>query len=457
MAKEKLFSFQKLNKYFLLPFFVPIVCFSTKLFSETMKTDDDRINIKDVTEDNTHTFVFLYQIIQSICFILGGLFYFVEMQYSKIKKPENNEANKEVSESEDTDNEVPEANRSSNKKSLKSSSENDTSNEYTPGNNDESNELNESNETNEKNEKISKVNNSKCKSIIIIIFIPLLWIGYNLTIAYGVGYPQLEKRIYFLFFFTLINIYIFKRQIYRHQKLALILTLIGAIPLFTAFGLYFDSNKYNIIYDIGLFIGSFFYSLFLASIKYLTLNKSYSAFLLLLYQGILAFIYTLIIFSIISLTRKGDFTYITNIFHCDEYNYICISYYYKNIIGYIILDTVLQILIFWVVYFFSPELYAISDIFSPLFSLIVSCIKGREKYWLRIFLISFGYLIMIIGAFIYNEMLVCNFCRLNENTWKAIDKKATDESYGIDKNYWIMKEDNDGVSNLEMQSNLSYY
>ena len=451
MAKEKLFSFQKLNKYFLLPFFVPIVCFSTKLFSETMKTDDDKINLKEVTEDNTHTFVFLYQIIQCIGFILGGLFYFIEMQYSKTKKPGNNEANKEVSESENNENEEPEANNSIKKKSQKSHSESNSSIEYTPGNDDEPNEPNETDETN-----VSKVNNSNCKNVIIIIFIPILWIGYNLAIAYGVGYPQLEKRIYFLFFFTLINVRIFKRQIYRHQKLALILTLIGAIPLFTAFGIYFDPNKYYIIYDIGLFIGSFFYSLFLASIKYLTLNKSYSAFLLLLYQGILAFVYTLIIFSIISLTRKGDFTYITNIFHCNENNYICISYYYKNIIGYIILDIALQILIFLVVYFFSPELYAISDIPSPLFTLIVNIIKGKENNWVKISLYIFGYLIMIIGAFIYNEMIVCNFCRLNENTWKAIDKKATEESYGLDKNYWIMKKDSDEALNLEMQSNMSY-
>ena len=76
-SKQKLFSFQKMNKYFLMPFSVPIICFTTKFFSETMKTDGGNINIKDVSEDNTHTFVFLYQIIQSICLILGGLFYFI--------------------------------------------------------------------------------------------------------------------------------------------------------------------------------------------------------------------------------------------------------------------------------------------------------------------------------------------------------------------------------------------
>ena len=81
-----LFSFQKMNKYFLLPFFVPIICFSTKFFSETMKTDGGDIDIEDVTTDNAHTFVFLYQIIQSICLILGGLLYFYTLYTTRTKR-----------------------------------------------------------------------------------------------------------------------------------------------------------------------------------------------------------------------------------------------------------------------------------------------------------------------------------------------------------------------------------
>ena len=79
------FSFQKLNKYFLLPFFIPIICFSTKFFSETMKTYGDK-KIEEVSIDNTHTFVFMYQIIQSICLILGGLLYFITLYKSKSQK-----------------------------------------------------------------------------------------------------------------------------------------------------------------------------------------------------------------------------------------------------------------------------------------------------------------------------------------------------------------------------------
>ena len=285
--KTSLFSFQKLNKYFFLPFAVPIICFTTKFFSETMKTDDSRINIKDVSLDNTHTFVFMYQIIQSICLILGGLLYFITVRTSKTQNEEKHHRKKSF----DLDN----------NKSL----------EYSF--------------VREKKIKHSDKPKTNYKKTILIIVMPLFFITYNLGIAYGVKHPQLEKRIYFLFFITLINIFIFKKEIYRHQKLALVITAIGIIPVFVAFGLYLNIDEYSIFYDIFLFVGSFCYSLYLVSIKYLTLNKQMNVFQLLFYQGLLCTGYTIIIFSVISFIVKGDFTYIYNIFHCDETNYICVS------------------------------------------------------------------------------------------------------------------------------------
>ena len=399
---EPPFSFQKLNKYFLMPFFVPIICFTTKFFSEAMKLNDREIDIKDVTEDNTHTFVFMYQIIQSICLILGGLTYFISHQKAKRRK---DSGSYNVS-------------YTITKRSLlRSSSEGS----------------------------IEMENKIDIKKNLIIIFMPILIISYNLGIAYGVGYPQLEKRVYFLFFITLINIFIFKKEIYRHQKLALLITAIGIIPIYVSFGLFLKTDEYNIIYDVFLFIGSFCYSVYLVLIKYLTTTKRFAVFRLLLYQGLLCFAYTIILYIVISLARKGDLTYLYNIFHCSETNYICVSFYYFKIIMYLILNTVLQALIFLVVYIFSPELFAISDIWSPLFSFIALCIQIKEDKWLKIFLTVLGYLIIAVGAFIYNELIVCNFCKLNENTWKAIDRKAyndviqvdTKDSFIIDENYKI--------------------
>ena len=390
---KNLFSFQKLNKYFLLPFFIPIICFSTKFFSETMKTDGGKIKIENVTSDNTHTFVFLYQIIQSICLILGGLLYFISVHKSKTRS--------------DSDIDL---------------ILNDTSS------NSQDNSLIE----NIKRKKTLKNHTKDNKKIIIIIFMPFLIIAYNLGIAYGVKHPQLEKRVYFLFFITLINVFIFKKQLFKHQKLALFITLIGVIPIYTAFGLYLNTKEYFIFYDILLLIGSFCYSIYLVLIKYLTLNKQMPVFLLLLYQGILCFALTIIIYSIISMSIKGDFSYIYNIFYCNESNYLCISHNYLKIIFYFILNTALQALIFLVVYIFSPELFAISDIWSPLFSYISLWIQEKEHNGLKIFLYVLGYLIIALGAFIYNEIIVCNFYGFNKNTWKAIDQKAYDDLYGKD-------------------------
>ena len=390
-----LFSFQKLNKYFFLPFFVPIICFTTKFFSETMKTDGSRININDVSEDNVHTFVFLYQIIQSICLILVGLMYFVNV---KVSKTRSDSLISELSFESKTDTFSSKGTRFQRSGSKKSTIK----------------------------------QNSHIKKNVLVCLMPILLILYNLGIAYGVKHPQLEKRVYFLFFITLINIFIFKKEIYKHQKLSLIITAIGIIPVFVAFGVYLNVDEYSLFYDIFLFFGSFCYSLYLVFIKYLTLNKQMNVFLLLLYQGFLCTVYTILIYIIISLIIKGDLTYIYNIFHCSETNYICVSYYYFKIIMYFILNTVLQALIFLVVYHFSPELFAISDIFSPLFSFIALCIETNETNGTKIFLTVIGYLIIAVASFIYNELIVCNFCGLNENTWNAIDKKAHDEIVGKD-------------------------
>ena len=419
---EPLFSFQKLNKYFLMPFSVPIICFSTKFFSEAMKLNDRKINIKDVTEDNTHTFVFMYQIIQSICLILGGLSYFMCAHKSKLKK--------------NTDT----LSYAATKKSLFNYFDNDsTVEEY----------------------------KRTIKKFLIIIFMPIFLITYNLGIAYAVGYPQLEKRAYFLFFFTLFNIFIFKKPIYRHQKLSLLITIIGIIPIYISFGVFLDIDNYYIIYDIFLFIGSFCYSVYLVFINYLAIKQQIAVLRLEFYQGLLCTIYTIIIYIVISKIRTGNpMTYIYNIFHCSETNYICVSFYTTKIIMYFIFNTVLQALIFLVVYMFSPELFAISDIWSPLFSFIALCIQIKESNWIKIFLTVLGYLIIAVGAFIYNELIVCNFCKLNENTWKAISRKAnndliqvdTYDSFIIDENYRFERNSSNYLiyveKNIEMTSKL---
>ena len=381
--KECLFSCNRMNKYYLLPFLVPLVCYSTKFFSEPMKMNDGKIsNVNDVSLENCHTFVFLYQMINSTSLIFGGLLYFVSI----IRTKTDNKANIGVSLTIDTN-------------------------------------LSENLQPRRKPSRIF--------NYLIILFMSIIITMYNVLKGYGTKHPTLEKRLYFLFFFCLINVFIFKKQIFSHQKFALGIGAVGMAIIFTIFFVYLKFDTYEYIYDVLLFFGSFLYSLYLVLVKYMSEKKFYSPFLLLLLIGTLSTILTLIGYLIYSKVTVGDLRYVTNIFHCTENMYVCFGNFYFKIIMYFLINTVLQILIYLVCYYFSPEVFAISDIISPYLSFLSKVIEGKETKVEKIILNSIGYIIIILCSFIYNEIIVCNFCGLNENTWKSIVKKANEEYLGM--------------------------
>ena len=380
--KECLFSINRMNKYYLFPFLVPIVCYSTKFFSEPMKMDNGKIKyVQDVTEENCHTFVFLYQMINSTSLIFGGLLYFISIFRTQTE----------------------------NKANIGTAIERVLSDNLKP-----------------------RKKPNRILEISIILFMSLIITMYNVLKGYGTKHSTLEKRLYFLFFFTLINVYMFKKQIFSHQKFALGIGAIGMFLIFALFFIYLDWPRYEYIYDILLFFGSFLYSLYLVLVKYMSEKKYYSPFLLLLLIGTFSTIITIIGYLIYSYSTVGDLRYITNLFHCRSDMYVCFGNYYFKIIMYFLINAVLQILIFLVCYYFSPEVFAISDIISPYLSFLSKVIEKKVTNPIRITFDSLGYIIIILCSFIYNEIIVCNFCGLNENTWKAIDKKANEEYLGIE-------------------------
>jgi hypothetical protein len=393
--KECLFSIQKMNKYYLLPFLVPFVCYSTKFFSEPMKTNHSKVEIEKIDEIQEHKFVFLYQTINSTSLIFGGLLYIIE--YIQIKKLNRNSwLTKDL------------------RRTIVRALTKDTIVDY---------------------------KRNKIKTILLILLMSIIITVYNIIKGYATEHPQLEKRLYFLFFFTLINLFLFKKQIYSHQILSLVIAFIGMAVIFVAF-FYEQFNKpknnYMFEYDIILLIGSMFYSLYLVLFKYVTDNMSMSPFLCMLLIGILSTLLTIGGYSIFSLIKEGSMIYL-NIFTCgDNYNeltnYVCFENFFIQIIGYTIINTILQVLILLVVYYFSPEIFAISDIISPFFSFLTKCFKGKIAYTGTIISTNIAYVIIIFVSFIYNEILVCNFWGLNENTWKAIHEKAVHDYLDYEDN-----------------------
>ena len=129
-----------------MPFFVPIVCFSSKFFIEPILTDDSRLKIKDIDTDNSITFVYLYHILQSISLILGGLIYFISHCITKSRKKYRGFEEMYY---------LAVYNRNRNS---------------------------------------SKANNKKYKKLLIIIFMPLLLFLYNSGFSYGLMRQQMEKK-----------------------------------------------------------------------------------------------------------------------------------------------------------------------------------------------------------------------------------------------------------------------
>ena len=380
--KECPFSLNKMNKYYLLPFLVPIVCYCTKFCSDPLKNNRGTIsNVNDVSNENLHTYVFLYQMINSTSIIFSGLLYFISI----IRRQTDNKAN------------------------IGTLSERSNSSDYSF---------------------MAKKKPNRLLEYSIICFMSIIITLYNVLKGYGTGHKTLEKRLYFLFFFCLINIFLFKKPFYRHQKFALAIAFVGMVMIFALFFIYLNKSNYDYIYDVLLFFGSFLYSLYLVLVKYMSENKGYSPFLLLFLIGIISTAATVVGFLILSHVRLGNINYVSNIFHCRPDIFVCFGNLYGYIIGYFLINAVLQILIFLVCYYFSPEVFAISDIISPFLSCITNIAKGKEKFVVKMVFDIIGYIIITIGSFIYNEIIVCNFWDLNKNTWKSIVKKANDDYLG---------------------------
>ena len=381
--KRPLFSFQKMNKYYLFPFLVPLICFSAKYFIEPIKERHYHKNEdgdKEIDLSIEHQFVYHYTFINSLSFLLAGLLYFVSVSNSKTIK-----------------------------------------------------EKNPKRETLTNMEQLIKKDDGHIKKNIKIFFIFLLMsfilTAYTVIKGYALKNKTLEKRLYFLFFISVFNWPILKLKIYKHQKFSLLIALVGLILLFGIFyfNIFYNDKQYDYKFDIYLFFGSFIYSLYLVLTKKLTYSYELSPFLCLLVIGIMSTFLTVIGYAVIFLVSDGNkCSNLVDIFISKNKNenYLYYDNYFINTIIYLIIQIVLQVFIILVIYYFSPALFAVSDILSPMLSWINSSIKNKEDNAFIIIVNIVGYLIVLFAAFIYNEIIVCNFYGLEEYTKTAIDERA---------------------------------
>ena len=77
---------------------------------------------------------------------------------------------------------------------------------------------------------------------------------------------------------------------------------------------------------------------------------------------------------------------------------------------------------------FSPYLNVLTDFLTPFFLYLINLCLGRENFN---FYELIGYIIVIIGSCILNEIIILNFFGFNTNTFSNISERGTIDSFSM--------------------------
>ena len=376
--KESLFRFGKLNKYYLFPFITPFIGVAGNCIIYFLNFPYKN------NPDNQLTIYFIETLIMFLAHITGGLLYFISSIRSETEKTRYEAKNE----------------NDQGRKSLRLI--------Y--------------------NKKIIK--KSKLTISIIIFIISFIFtFPYIREIVYSNEF-EFEARLYYLFFVPILSKIILKKGIFRHQLSSLFISFLGFIIFFIPFFIEIKNNdnslKNIIIANIFTLIEAIFYSLYLVLTKYLMHSYYLSPFLCILLIGVIGFVLSILGFIIVSIFKKNNIFYDAFILLKD----MEIKYYILLLFIYIII-CIYHIFIFLVIFYFSPILSCISDIVNPLFSMIFEALMDNDYKTIHLILKSFGYILILFAAFIYNEIIILNFCGCNEYTAICIKERGNEELHSI--------------------------
>ena len=152
----------------------------------------------------------------------------------------------------------------------------------------------------------------------------------------------------------------------------------------------------------------------------------------------------LIGFPTFSLIKYHNLSLITDSFKIEETNLsrgIFALYFFSALI----FASALQTLTILVVYYFSPTLFILTDIISPLLTWITKSIRNGEKS-INICLKSLGFFIVFFSSLIYNEIIICTFWNLEKNTKKYIEEREKEELQSL-------RVTENGIQNANQETN----
>ena len=313
------------------------------------------------------------------------------------------------------------------------------------------------------------------KSFIIFLFVIISWIIEELSIeSYTLILKDLDFWMFELFIITLFHKKMFKVEIYKHQKLAMLINIIPCFLKIIAIILGFHKTleEYPIFYVVKPFfipIGIILFFMLItlrsyinAKIKWYMDLKYISPHKLLMYYGTIGTLICLIIciissFNECSISDRSITSFICNVTsNRKEFFIENFSIYFSRFEKKEILEELARILLGMIAFFFNKYFYIliikcltpVYVVFSiPIFYfiqksiLLINTLICEHKCFMvdkNIIHIKFildisGDFISLIGFLIYLEIIIFNFCGLNYNINDEISRRSYDESYGIEQ------------------------
>ena len=234
---------------------------------------------------------------------------------------------------------------------------------------------------------------------------------------------------------TPLNRIVFKNSIYRHQQLALGMAILGT-------GLYlFDMFREG--GDNGMFFflsGTVLYCFEIVIEKYLMENKYITIFEILFYEGCTEFCINILLFGIsYFFFRKDNSIYLFNI-EVQNFSQLMTSFYENvvlcivELLVHYIVEAIIVLSMMMTLFYLNPNYSYVSEIGSIFFIWIRELFKLTIKNFMNTYwpLSIVGYFTILLGAFIYNEIIILYFCGLHRNTKKEIKKRAGNGDDEID-------------------------
>lgn len=221
-------------------------------------------------------------------------------------------------------------------------------------------------------------------------------------------------RLSEFYFVCILTITWLKLPLYRHHYAGLIIISVGFI-IFSIPSLF---NKLNIqdIYIICLSLGgNVIYSILEIMEKWMMDFKFISPFETVGIQGMFGFI----ILSFISIFKSNWISY--SDFKKEEI---------KDIIAYVFASTGYNIFNHLTNKNLGPSHRVICDCFISIVTIIYTIVSkiSQDKLYITIL----GIMLIFIGIILYNEVIIINCCKIDENTKIKIDNRITEENNKID-------------------------